>query len=292
MIREFRKNNKYLVTYELKQLAFMSLLVFLFTIWNPWELQSLSKVFLISIPLLFSAPIGYFVTTSLLFFYFNPADGFDITDSCVLAILGICFGLVHSQLVHFCSHNLLRPKWINRVLGEVLSLQFLGTYLGFTVLHLEHHTYADDLVLDPHPNQAEGFYRFFVKLTKTMAVGFKKIYFKHHADKPETQKIWLVYKYILPTRCFSRVVFLILLLGPSGFLFFLLPSMIANYWVFGHLNYYSHLRKPDGTVEILNLDQKVHHKILNYFTLGAYNHADHHKFPAAMNPSLAKKVKL
>lgn len=290
MLKEFRKNCSYVFIYELQQLAILSIAIVILMAWNPWGLDSLLQVFLICIPLLFSAPVGYFIVSCLVFHFFNPTHHTSVMTLTLLVLFGILFGFVHSQLVHFCSHNLFRPKWVNRFLGEILSLQFFGTFLGFTVLHLEHHAYADDRTKDPHSNEGEGFFRFFIKLTQTMAIGFEKIYFKHHGQRINSKKEWMKYKRLVPTRCFSRAVFLILLLGPVGFLFFFLPSMLSNYWVFGHLNYYSHLRKEDGTVEILNLNKKLSHKILNIFTLGAYNHANHHKAPNFIFSVRSKKV--
>jgi len=288
MLRQFRQDSSYIVAYELKQLMVVSSAIAVLVWWNPWGMTDLPRLFLLCVPLLFSGPVGYLFTAMGVFAYLRPESGFDSITAGSLCLAGVSFGLAHSQLVHFCSHNLLRPRWLNRALGEVLSLQFFGTFLGFTVLHLEHHAFADDLVQDPHPNEGEGFYRFFIRLSRTMASGFKKIYFKLHGQTPAGSEQWRRYSLLVPTRCFSRAILFLLLLGPEGFLFFLLPSMISNHWVFGHLNYYSHLRKPDGTVEILNLNQTLFHKLLNLLTLGAYNHANHHQAPNALYPPQRK----
>jgi len=286
MFKDFRNNKYYLLTSELQHLFLMSCAFVLFSIWNPWNYESLLKVILLCIPFLFSGPGGYVVTGTLVAYYFSPSVSLESTPFVVIG--GIIYGLIHSQLVHFCAHGLLRPRWLNRILGEILSIQFFSTFLGFTVVHMEHHAHADDLTLDPHPNYAEGFLNYFTRLHRTMATSFKRMYFNIHSTSPETERQWKMYLLLRPTRHFSRVIVLLLALGPSGFLFFLLPSMIVNHWVFGHLNYYSHLRGPDGTVEIQNLNKKFLHKLLNVFTLGAYNHADHHRRPNSFFTPRAK----
>ncbi|MCE3012804.1 MAG: fatty acid desaturase [Proteobacteria bacterium] len=277
MLKQFRKNKSYLVISELQHLLLMSSAIAILSFWNPWNYQSIPMLILLCVPLIFSGPLGYLVTGALVYKYFSPP--FLQESTAFLVLGGFFYGLVHSQVVHFCAHWLLRPRWLNRLLGEILSMQFFGTFLGFTIVHLEHHAHADDLSLDPHPNQAEGFFNYAIRLHGTMALNFKRLYFNLHGTTQDTERLWKTYLFLRPTRLFSRVIVLLLALGPKGFLFFLLPSMLLNHWVFGHLNYYSHIRKPDGTVDIQNLNQKTLHKVLNFFTLGAYHHADHHRSP-------------
>lgn len=279
----FRRKKSYLVTSEMQHLFVLLGAIVALSIWNPWGYSSLLTLYAICLPLIFSGPIGYALTTIVVAWHYPTTT--HAASIFVLVGLGLGYGLLHSQLVHFCAHNLLRPRWLNRVLGEFFSLQFFSTFLGFTVVHLEHHAHADDLELDPHPNVGEGFLRYFVRLNATMAASFKRMYFSLHGSSPETEKLWRMYLRFRFVRHYSRALFFLLVLGPSGFLFFLVPSMLINHFIFGHLNYFSHLRRPDGTVVIQNLNQKRLHRLLNVFTLGAYNHGHHHQRPDLFFPT-------
>ena len=289
MLRKFRDFKFYLLKYEFSHLLILSLGIFIFSALNLWHFKSFSLLFLICSPLLINGPIGYLVMTGLVFHFLIPESSLShLYSNGLLMVLGICTGFCHMQIVHNSSHHLFKPRWLNRIIGELCSIQFFGTFLGFTVLHMKHHSYADHLDFDPHPNLGSGFFPYVKKLSFTMKESFKKEYFTNHGQSLLTKRIWIIYCLLIPIRHYLRALFLLIFFGPIGFLFFMVPSLIANHWIFAHLNYYAHLRQDDGNVEILNLNKKFSHRILDFLTIGAYHHANHHKNPNYFNPSKIK----
>jgi stearoyl-CoA desaturase (delta-9 desaturase) len=82
-----------------------------------------------------------------------------------------------------------------------------------------------------------------------------------------------------------KLVFWFLLFGPTGFVFFFIPSFISYFLGFGHLNYISHLPDQDGHIRIKDHRDGWYYKVMNVITSGGYFHKSHHEKPWLYNPS-------
>lgn len=197
---------------------------------------------------------------------------------------GIYFGMINVQLIHNCAHKSFRPLWLNRPLGELLAVHLLSGFPGFVILHLTHHRYPDDPEMDPHPNGDLSFWQYFFSIKKKLKAFFRHTYFKQWGETPETRQLWKRQQLLLPLNRVLRAGVMLLLFGPTGFLFFIVPSLIANHITYAHINYFTHQKQKDGTVAIVNLDQGFY-RILNFFMLGGYSHKNHHDQPQLFNPA-------
>jgi len=83
----------------------------------------------------------------------------------------------------------------------------------------------------------------------------------------------------------GNLLFWYMLLGPAAFIFFYIPSFIANYMLVADVNYSAHPKDP-ATLETqpANLNDRFYHKICNALFSGIYYHANHHRKPLLFNP--------
>jgi len=286
MIRRF-KNDPYFLSryYLISSMVFLILIIaslfFLDHDYSPSIYYWIGAL----VPLIISSFMGVVISSvvNIIFFaYFRPDE---ITSSCLLLIpLGIYIGALNVPLIHNCAHNLFRPKFFNRLFGELLSVHLMSGFPGFAFLHLRHHQFADT-ENDPHPNRDYTFWEYLNSLKKNLNSAYRKNYFEQWGDSARTRKHWKIFTTLVPVGRVLRSLMIMSVLGPKIFVFFYVPSFIANQLTYAHINYYTHHKDADGTIEIINMDKGVW-KFFNFILIGIYSHKNHHENPGLFNPSL------
>lgn len=202
-----------------------------------------------------------------------------------LLVLGSYIGVWSNVLIHNASHNMIKPKLLNRFVGELAGLQVLSGFPGFAVLHMEHHVHSDDVELDPHPNlPGQSFWQYIDGTRSRLRKTFARMYQKSWGHDPQYVSSWKKVRFLLPLNRTLRAALLLLVLGPWGFTLGFITSHIVTQLAFAVINYYSHFRLPDGTVEIRNLDHNWTFRLLNRGFSGAFYHRNHHLNPKLFNP--------
>lgn len=222
---------------------------------------------------------------SMAIFFFRP-EAFHLGPAILYVVGGVYAGIWSNVLIHNASHNMIKPAWLNRLVGELAGIQVLSGFPGFAVLHMEHHRHADDEALDPHPNlPGQTFWRYVDETRARLRLTFVRIYHEAWGQKDLAYlNSWKKTKWLLPVNRSLRAAFLLLLLGPLGFTFFFISSHITTQLAFAVINFYSHRRREDGTVEVRNLDGNWIFWILNRGFSGAFYHRNHHLNPKLFNP--------
>lgn len=286
MIQEFKKDPYFLSRYYMiSSVVFLILIVlsvgFLGHDYQPTYLYWILAL----VPLIISNFLGVVFSSLLsmgIFLYFRPAEVTPWTS--LLVLVGIYIGMLNVPLIHNCAHNQFRPRWLNRVLGELLSVHLMSGFPGFAFLHLRHHQYADDDHQDPHPNGNLTFWQYLNGLKKRLASAYKRNYFDQWGDTQMSRRHWKIFATLVPVGRVLRSLMILTLLGPKLFVFFYVPSFIANQLTYAHINYYCHQKQADGSVAIVNMNHGFY-KVLNFLLLGIYFHKTHHWHPQIFNPS-------
>lgn len=212
-------------------------------------------------------------------------EGTSLLATLGLIAAGVYVGIWSNVLLHNASHNTIKPAWLNRAVGELSGLQVLSGFPGFAVLHMEHHRHSDDDELDPHPNFAgETLWGYINETRGRLRAAFGRMYRESWGHRPEYLASWKKIKFLLPLNRSLRAAFLLALLGPAGFTLFFITSHVTTQLSFAVVNYYSHRRRDDGTVEVRDLDHNWAFWILNRGFAGAFYHGSHHRNPKLFNP--------
>lgn len=203
----------------------------------------------------------------------------------MLILLGLYIGIWTNVLIHNASHSLIGPKWFNRLVGEITGIQLLSGFPGFAIIHLEHHRHSDDLEKDPHPNPpGMGFWQYINETRLQLRKCFSRLYKEQWGENEKYKRSWKRVRPLLPLNRALRAMLLLVIFGPEVFTFCFIVSHIATQLAFGVINFYSHKRKEDGSVEIINLDYNIFYKLLNRVFSGAFYHKNHHLKPNLFNP--------
>ncbi len=151
-------------------------------------------------------------------------------------------------------------------------------------MHFQHHAHPDDPHHDVHPPAGLSFYQF---INHSRALVGRWLEFAHvqlWGDTEESRRNWKRQELLMLLARFSKVTFLFVLLGPFYFCLFYLPSYVANVLFLASFNYFTHAQKDDGSVEMVNLDDKLYYKFCNRFLFGVFWHKNHHLKPKLFNP--------
>lgn len=286
MLRDYRQDPYFLLRYyRTCALAYGGVVAFLVLV-TPWKFEGSVWLWMaLLLPLLANSFLGMIAAAVLTLgalIVSRPHLGIGHAG---LVVLGIYFGMVAVQLIHNCAHKSFKPRWLNRILGELLAIHLLSGFPSFAILHLEHHRHADHPELDPHPNEDLTFSQYLFSIKGKLKRHFRRAFFERWGHLPNAEKIWGAQQLLLPLNRVLRAWILLLLFGPVGFVLILIPSFIANHLTFAHINFYTHAKREDGTVEILNLDHNWLYKFLNLVMIGGYFHKNHHLAPSLFNPA-------
>lgn len=199
--------------------------------------------------------------------------------------LGVYLGGLSAVWMHNASHGSFKNPVVNDICGHIAGLHQLWGFMGWKLIHLVHHHYSDNQEMDPHAPKDYSFWQFarimFLHSSRMITTRYQQ----HWGTGAKTR---LLHKGVLIT--FTALVvlnlaFWFLLLGPSAFVFFYVPSYIANHLLYVDINYTAHPKDPlTGQTAAANLDHNLYFKLANLCWFGIYYHANHHRKPHLFNP--------
>ncbi len=233
----------------------------------------------------FGVNIVLFSFLILLLLSFKPLVEVNFSVLSLLLIpLGLILGLVSATAFHNASHGNIKPRYLNRLIGELTASLSLEDLRCFRVGHMLHHIHTDDPLLDPHPPQGLKFFEFIVSSRRKTISCIENLYYKHHGKTVSSMKNVKFQIFFFHIAAVLKLVFWFYLFGPASFLLFFIPSYLAYFFGFAHLNYISHQEdRGDGT--IYNHNDNLFFKGMNIVTSGGYFHKNHHACPGLYNPS-------
>ncbi len=190
--------------------------------------------------------------------------------------------LVFSGLIHCASHGSLRPRTLNRPVGELLGLAQLSGFADWNIVHILHHSHTDDPVRDPHPPQNLTYWQYTKAMRALIVKVFVAKYFQLFGASEKSQQELKAFSRNSKLAHINKVVFWFLLLKSQIFFFLFAPSIVAKMFQFSWLNWAAH-RPGKAGVEIRNLEG-AGYRYLNIFSFGLFVHKNHHLVPTLFNP--------
>lgn len=207
----------------------------------------------------------------------------------LLVIPGLIVAVQIPVLIHNCVHRNLRPKWLNFVAGEIAGFYVLLSMASFELNHVMHHSHPDS-DLDPHNPYQKNFIKFFFanNFGGTDVVLHK--YLQYHGNTGANKALFALIVFLHFINVPLRLALWFVVLGPTLFVAFFIPSYLFHMFVFAHINYVTHETKADGSIELYNLDSNLYYKFVNFFGSGVYYHKNHHANPGHYNPKLGRST--
>lgn len=205
-----------------------------------------------------------------------------------LPLLAIFFCGLPSSIMHNCAHGNIKSRLLNNIIGEICGTIMLYGFKGFALAHMFHHIHPDDPKMDPHPPRGYTFLRFVISPIKATLRVVECAYYDYFGENEKTRQNIKIQIILFNLGLFCRVAFWFLVLGPTLFILAYLPIYMANIFVFAHINYAAHIERLDGSSEIINLNNNIYYKFINFVSLGGYFHKSHHLKPGAFNPANVK----
>lgn len=203
----------------------------------------------------------------------------------LLLIPALIIGVQVPVLIHNCVHRNLRNKFANSIAGELAGFYVLLSMAAFELNHLMHHANADT-DLDPHNPHNRGFMGFFLANNFGGGHVVQEKFLLFHGDSRLNRMIFALSMFLHFLNVPLRLLAWFLLLGPTLFVSFFVPSYLFHMFVFAHINYVTHETREDGSVRLYNLDSNFYYRFVNYFGSGVYYHKNHHDHPNHYNPKL------
>lgn len=202
-----------------------------------------------------------------------------------LVPLGIYLGGISAVFIHNASHNSFPNRWLNEACGHLAGMHQLWGFMGWKLIHLVHHHYSDNPDMDPHPPKNLTFWQFGRTMFLHSSAKISERYREHWGKGLLTRCLHRGVLAIFIALAVFNTLFWYLLLGPALFLFFYVPSYVANHLLFIDINYSAHPKDPEtGSTQAANLDHTLYHRIANALWSGIYYHANHHRKPRLYNP--------
>lgn len=202
-----------------------------------------------------------------------------------LVPLGIYVGGLSAVWIHNATHQSFPNRLLNALCGRIAGVHQIWGYKGWKLIHLVHHQYSDHVEYDPHPTKNRMFGEYFRNMFLRSSLTLSRRYREHFGNSSRTRFLQTATLLIFLLMSIAVVAFWFLLLGPVGFVFFYLPSLAWNHYMFAHINYYCHPLDPvSGETKATNLNQGWYYKIANFLWHGIYYHGNHHRKPMHFNP--------
>lgn len=203
----------------------------------------------------------------------------------LLIPLGIYAGGISAVWIHNATHGSFANPRINALCGYIAGIHQLWGFMGWKLIHLLHHMYSDDVAHDTHPPKGLTFWQFGRQMFVYSSACVSKRYREHWGSTPATRFLQRANLVVFFAMAAANLVFWYLLLGPIGFVFFYVPSYVANHLLFIDINYTAHPADPvTGHTSAANLNHNLYYKIANALWFGIYFHGNHHRKPLLFNP--------
>lgn len=288
MYKKFLKDPNYLLKYHLifavglvpaivalallRPPAWIDLVLFLPAIW----FGSQSDIRAVSLTFVYACGAAFFSPT------FEPVFP-------LLIPLGVLIAFPLTTLVHNPSHDSLKPRWLNRPVGELAGLFHLAGFPDWKIIHIFHHQHSDHPELDPHPPLDKGYWEFAMGMRKSVGEAYVRHYMRIHGQNAETMS--RLKRFALASRLdmLLRATFWFLLLGPQLFAYLFLASITFKMYHYAWFNHATH-RPENGQVVTKNMDHRLY-RIVNFLSYGLYYHDNHHARPSLANPKHLQKSK-
>lgn len=238
--------------------------------------------------------VSLLVLTCLLILQWNLIDKsvffqLDLNISSLwLLPIGLIIGVKAPVLIHNCVHGNLKTPFLNQLAGELAGMYVWLGMAAFEINHRMHHAHADS-DLDPHNPSGRKFIPFFFANNFGGTRPVLQMFLKYHGDSNYNRRLFKLILFMHFIGVPMRMSFWLLLLGPSLFLCFFMPSYLFHMFVFAHINYVTHQTGPSGKVEVYDMNSNIYYKFVNYFGNGVYFHKSHHERPSHYNPQLHLK---
>ena len=291
MLKRFRRDPYFLLKYYLLSFA---LLVTALALLYRYPLHDIPSpvvwlIFLLALimPTLSVVGISAACLVGLTLYFEAPAVS---TYHLLLIPAGIYLGILSAVCMHNAAHYNFKPRWTNRVVGELAGLQQLLGFNGWAISHILHHQYADDLDKDPHPPGDLSFSGYMNRMKNSIKACMTRNYLDLWDNNQKTRRIWSLGEVFLVLNRYLRVCFLFVLMGPVWFGLLFLPSFLAQFVFYAHLNYYTHRHCETGSHEILNLTDGPYYRVMNFLFFGIYYHKNHHRNCSLFNPAAANRA--
>jgi fatty acid desaturase len=286
MLSQFRKDPFYLSRYNYKSASCLFLINCLLFVLLDLNMETL--LYLLPGIILLASPRLYFV---LLAFGYLSGACFMGQDFSYLYLLGIPAGIILTfpvtAFIHSASHNSIRPKWLNRPVGELMGLAQLSGLPAWTVIHVVHHTYPDDPEMDPHAPGSMSYWQFAVSMRDSIANSFVKYFLNVHGNNSESKSALKQFAISTKLDTLMKIFFWYLLLGPQVFTFSFVFSVLFKMMHFAWFNYVTH--QPENGKVVIRNKSALLYKIVNLIAFGLYYHDNHHRVPSLFNPQKLKE---
>ena len=201
-----------------------------------------------------------------------------------LVPLGIYIGGLSAVWMHNATHGSFRSPIKNWLAGQIAGIHQLWGFTGWKLIHLVHHMYSDDPVHDTHPPRGRTFWQFARAMAIESSAKISQRYKEHFGDTLQTRMLQRAGAVMMILMGLANLSLMFLLLGPAAFVFFYIPSYIANHLLYVDINYSAHPRDEQGNTAAANLNHTPYYKLANFFWHGIYFHGNHHRKPLLFNP--------
>lgn len=289
MFNKFRKDPNYLTKYHLIIAASLFLAnCMLFYFKTPsaasllWYLPALylmtsTELKLVMTATAYSWVVGTFQTD------FSPLH--------MLALVpAILFTFPLTSWLHSASHVSLRPRWLNRPLGELTGIMQLSGFADWRVLHVIHHQFPDNPEYDPHHPGQRSYWKFAFGMRAMVGQSLMNYYFKLFGRNEVSFKRIKYLMLSMKIDSSMKVIFWFMLLGPQYFSYLFTSSILFKMLHYAWFNWATHRPDKNGKYEIINLDHSFY-RVINFLAAGLYYHGNHHLNPNLHNPKYVKVAK-
>ena len=286
MFLNYKTNKRYLNQYYLSVIGLLAtangMLCFFQT--PDWELLLFfaPAFVLLSMPSIYLVIIAWFYAILICALHLD----FDVVYLAGIP-LAIIVTFPASALLHSASHSSIRPRWLRRILGELVGLWQLTGLPFWTIVHVLHHKHTDDQNLDPHPPMDKSYWKFLTDMRQSVSTVLANYYFSLWGKTEESVRNLKEFGIEFKTATFLQVVFWYLLLGPQIFSYFFASAVVFKMLHYAWFNYATHVYTGSET-SIVNLDHGFY-KLINFLSFGFYYHKNHHLQPNLFDPSKMHK---
>lgn len=209
-----------------------------------------------------------------------------------LALLpfAIIAGIKIPVLMHNCMHANLKGHLANEICGELSGFFALMSLSILRINHTFHHAYADTED-DPHDPAHKSFLKYLFVSQLTGAKIIENKYLQYHGRSLSSRMIFKLNIFLHYSSHFIRLWIWFLVLGPEVFTAFYIPAFTVYSLAFAHVNYITHTRDKQGNTIIVNKNENLYYKFVNFIGSGVYFHKNHHQHPKLINPMVVKEAR-
>lgn len=244
---------------------FLELALFLPAVW----FGSMTDIRVVIGTLFYAIGASFFLTS------FNPTYFYAIP----VAVL-ITFPL--TAMIHNPSHDSVRPRWLNRPVGELVGLFHMIGFPDWKIIHIFHHQHSDHPEFDPHPPGQKTYLQFVLSMRKMAAAAFILHYCRIFGQSEDSARRLKWFSLASRADMLMRATFWYFVLGAQLFTYLFLTSISFKMLHYAWFNYATH-RFIDGEYRTQNFNHWGY-KFINAIAWGLYYHDNHHSQPSLFNP--------